>query len=167
MTPISAAILVFACGMGTSTFEDEPVPGKLSMTPAVACAKINGYDDYEPLDEPIRTRDDKLLVYFEPGGHGYELVDKEYRVHLVEDARIRRRGEKKVLLAKDKFLEYQGKSKVPPLNLYLSNSISLKPLPPGEYDLEIILRDEIDKGPPVSQIFSFRVRATGEKPPAP
>ena len=32
------------------------------------------------------------------------------------------------------------------MNIYLSNTIALKDLPPGEYDLEIILHDEIGKG---------------------
>ncbi len=146
----------------------EPTPmwsGKLEMSPAVACSRISGYEDFVPLPEAVLTRDDKMLIYYEPSGYEYETVGKEYRVHLVQDARIRRRGQKKVLQAKDKLLEYDAKSKFPPLNLYLSNTIALKPLDPGEYDLEIILHDRIGKGEPVSQVFPFRVRPVGEAPP--
>jgi hypothetical protein len=39
----------------------------------------------------------------------------------------------------------------------MKNSISLKGLPPGEFDLTIILHDEIAKGPPAKQVIRFRV----------
>ena len=37
----------------------------------------------------------------------------------------------------------------------MKNVISLKGLPPGEYDLTIILHDEIAKGPPATRSSSF------------
>ena len=144
-----------------------PAP-KLTMTPGIVCETVTGYEDYEKRKDAVLTRDEKLLVYYEPNGYDYALKDNEYRVHLVQDARIRRRGEKKVLQAKDKLLEYKGKFKEPPLNLYLSNVISLKALPPGDYDLEIILHDELSKAPPTSQIVPFRVKPVEEaKEPEP
>ena len=42
-------------------------------------------------------------------------------------------------------VEYEPKSEQPPQQLYMRNTISLKGLEPGEYELTIILRDEIDK----------------------
>jgi hypothetical protein len=160
--PLSAvSAVVLACGVGglAVSRSDEPDTSKLAMTPAVVCSRITGYGDYVALDEPALTRDDKMLIYYEPSGYEYEVVGKEYRVHLVQDARIRRRGEKTVLQAKDKLLEYKGRSKVPPLNIFLTNTIALKPLPVGEYDLEIILRDEIGKGLAARQVCKFRVKA--------
>ncbi len=142
-------------GMGA----DDPPARKLAMTPAVVCAKITAFGDYVPLDEAVVTRDDKLLVYYEPSGFLYETVGKEFRVHFVQDARIHRRGQKAALFSKDKLLDYKGKSKQPPLNVYLTNTIALKELTPGDYDLEIILRDEVGKGPPATQILKFRVKA--------
>ena len=135
------------------------------MSPAVVCEKIKGYADYVPKDEAAVVRDDKMLVYFEAFGFSYETIGKEYRVHLVQDGRVRKKGERRVLLSKDKLVEYKGKSKEPPLNAFLTNSISLKSLPPGEYEMEIILHDEIGKGPTSTQILKFRVKAsdTGEE----
>lgn len=153
------AIGLLAC-LAVARGDDPPTSSKLAMSPAVVCEKINGYGDYVTKDEPAVNRDDKMLVYFEPTGFAYETVGKEYRVHLVEDGRIRRKGERRVLLAKDKLVDYKGKSKEPPLNIFLSNSISLKSLPPGEYEMEIILRDEIGKGPTTSQILKFRVKGS-------
>ncbi len=145
--------------IGASPRGDDPPAPKLAMTPAIPCVSIAGFEDFVPLDEVVLTRDEKLLLYYKPRNYRHEVVGKEYRVHLVEDARIRRKGEKAVIQSKDKLLEYKGKSKQFPANVYLTNSISLKPLPPGEYDLEIILRDEIGKGPPATQTVRFRVKA--------
>ena len=42
--------------------------------------------------------------------------------------------------------------------LYIRNTISLKGLEPGDYDLTIILRDELDKGrSPDRQVVKFKV----------
>lgn len=147
--------------------DDPEPPARLAMTPAVACRKINGYGDFEPLDEPVLTRHDKLLVYYEPSGFAHDRDGKEYRVHLVQDGRIRRRGEQAIILGKDKFLDYVGKSKTPPLGVYLSNSIALKNLQPGDYDLEIILHDPIGKGRTARQVLKFRVKPVEPTPDGP
>ena len=150
------------------TAADDPDKPKLSMSPAVACAKIKGFGDYVALDEPVLTRDDKLQVYYEPSGFAYELVGKEYRVHLTQEGRVHRRGQKAVLMSKEKLLDYQGRSKTPPVdNVYLSNTVALKSLPPGEYDFEILLRDELGKGPVASQLLKFRVKESDAPPPKP
>ena len=157
--------VVFAIAILGLQGDDPPAP-KLAMSPAVVCAKITGYGDYVALEEVVLTRDDKLLIYYEPTGFATEKVGKEHRVHLIQDGRIRRRGEKKVLQSKDKLLDYKGKSSTPVRVVYLANTIALKDLPPGEYDLEIILRDEIAKGKPTSQIVKFRVKpGTTAEPP--
>jgi hypothetical protein len=41
----------------------------------------------------------------------------------------------------------------------MKNVISLKGLTPGEYDLTLILHDEVAKAPPVKQVVKFRVIA--------
>ena len=43
--------------------------------------------------------------------------------------------------------------------IFLRNTISLKGLKPGDYELIIILHDEIAKGPPATQAVKFRVIA--------
>lgn len=162
---IATACLAVLIGGFAPVPDEEPEASKLAMTPAIACAKIGGYADFVPLDEPAVTRDDKLLIYYEVSGFDTRTVGKEYRVHLVQDAKIRRRGEKTVLRAKDKLVEYDGRSKQRPQNVYLTNSISLKPFPPGEYDLEIILHDELGKSSPSRQVLPFRVKPTAAVSP--
>jgi hypothetical protein len=129
----------------------------LRMTPGVVCRSITGYEDYEPLPEAAQTAEEKLLVYFRPFGHRIEQVDDFYQAHLVPDFQIRKRGEKAVLRQKLKFYEYKPKSKEPPRSIYMKNVIALKGLPPGDYDLTIILHDELAKGPPANQVVKFRI----------
>ena len=109
------------------------------------------------MPKAAQTSDEKLLVYFRPLGYQSELVDGEYQAHLVPDFQIRKRGEKAVLLQKLKMYSYKPKSEQPPRLLYMKNSISLKGLKPGDYELTLILHDEIAKGPPATQVVRFRV----------
>ncbi len=55
-------------------------------------------------------------------------------------------------------MDYTAKSKEPPRQIYMRNTISLKGPQPGEYDLTIILHDGLDKGsPPSRQVVRFKV----------
>jgi hypothetical protein len=85
--------------------------------------------------------------------------DDFFKAHLTQDGQVRRRGEKTVLLRKKSLLDYEPKSRNPLGPIYLRNSFSLKGLTPGEYEYDIILRDENEPGPPAIQSLKFRVVA--------
>jgi hypothetical protein len=159
-----------------------PTPGGLRMSRAVVCKSIDGYENYKPLPGAAQTSDEKLLIYYRPlhykidfvDGH-YPLIvpiasglvvirykidsfDAYYQAHLVQDNEIRRRGRKEILRQKEKVVEYNPKSKQPLGPIYIRNTISLKGLQPDEYELTIILRDELDKtAPPTRQLVKFRI----------
>jgi hypothetical protein len=141
--------------------KDNPPPAKaggLRMSRAVVCRTIDGYESYQPLPGAKQTSEEKLLVYFRPMRYKVEPVDNMFQARLTEDAEIRKRGDKKILRQKLKVLDYTAKSKDPPRQIFLRNTISLKGLPPGEYDLTIILHDELDKGsPPSRQVVRFTI----------
>jgi len=127
------------------------------MSPGVVCRTIDGYEAYEPLPGAALTSDEKLLVYYRPAGYKSALVDGHYQAHFTQDAQIRKRGEKAILRQKLKILEYKPKNPTPPQYVYLRNTVSLKGLAPGDYDLTIILRDEVAKCPAATQVVKFRV----------
>jgi hypothetical protein len=155
-------------GTSASPSQDPPATGKrLRMTPAVACKSVTGYQQYVPLNEPAVTKDDKLLVYYEVEDFAVESSDTMYKVHLTQDVRLRHRGRKPVLWSKDKILDYEGKSPQPLFGVYLANTIGLKQLKPGEYDLDIVLHDLIGKGPPAEQVLRFEVKASATSVPVP
>ena len=105
----------------------------------------------------MQTAEEKLLVYARPLGYQTEKVDKGYQAHLTADGEIRKKGEKTVLRQKKKLLDYKPVNQVPPRLIYLKHSISLKGLAPGDYELTIIVHDELAKGATATQIVKFTV----------
>lgn len=144
------------------TKRPESKKAQLRMTPGVVCSVIDGYEKYKVLPKAAQTSDEKLLVYFRPLGYQIEKVDDGYEAHLVPGFQIRKRGQKEVLLQKLRMYEYKPRSEQPPHFLYMKNAISLKGLGPGEYDLTILLHDEIAKGPAAQQVIRFRVLASDD-----
>jgi hypothetical protein len=155
-----------------------PKPGGLRMSRAVVCQSIDGYEDFKALPGAAQTSDEKLLIYYRPQRYKVDQVDGFYIAHLVQDNEIRKKGKKEIVRQKKKLVEYRPRQKQPLGPIYMRNTISLKGLRPGEYELTIILRDELDKGaPPSKQVVTFKVipavdpRAKGaakkaEEPPA-
>jgi hypothetical protein len=135
-----------------------PKPGGLRMSRAVVCKSIDGFEKYEPLPGAAQTSDEKLLIYYRPLRYKTDYVDGFYTAHLVQDNEIRKRGKREIVRQKRKVVEYEPRQKQPLGTIYMRNTISLKGLDPGEYELTIILRDELDKGaPPSKQIVKFKV----------
>lgn len=136
----------------------------LRMTTAVACASISGYQQFVPLEGAALSRDEKLLVYFEPEHFATEKHGDMYQAHLTGDGRVRKRGDKAVLWSKAKLLDYKAESPRSAFPIYISYKVALKGLGPGEYDLDIILHDEVGRGPPAQQTLHFRIKPNAREP---
>lgn len=133
------------------------------MSRAVVCSTIDGYEDYKPLPGATQTSEEKLLVYYRPLRYKIETVEDMYHAHLTQDAEIRKKGSKGIVRQKRKLLDYNPKTKDPPRQIYLRNTISLKGLTPGDYELTIILHDELDKSsPPSRQVVKFTIVSPGD-----
>jgi hypothetical protein len=144
-----------ASSEGTQPSHD---PDGLAMSPAVVCRRIDGYEDFKPLPGAALTADEKLLVYYRPLRYRTDTIAGDHTAHLVQDNEIRKKGKKQIVLQKRRVVEYQPKQAQPLGAIYMSNTISLKGLTPGEYELTIILRDELDRGsPPSKQVVRFKV----------
>jgi hypothetical protein len=129
----------------------------LEMAPPVVCKSIDGFEDYKRLPGAAQTSDEKLLVYIRPTGFQTEKVEKGYQSHLTADGAVRKSGEKTILRQKKKLLEYKPVFETSERLIYLKQSVSLKGLAPGDYELTIILHDEIAKGAPATQVVKFKV----------
>lgn len=140
--------------------------GTFRLTTPVACKSIDGYEDYVPLDPPALTADEKLLVYVRPVHFKTAKAGGTYEAHFTEDARIRRRGAKAVLWSKSRLLDYRPHAPRPPRLIYLRNTIALKGLKPGDYDLDLIVRDEVGKSAPATATLPFTVIPARESPAA-
>jgi hypothetical protein len=129
----------------------------LGMSTAVACRSIDGYEQYERLDAPALTSDEKLLVYFRPQHYKIVRRKQDYVVHFSQDGIIRRKGEKTVVRIKKRLLDLESASRTSPDFLYLRNTVSLKDLPPGDYEFDIVLHDENATGSTAKQTLKFRI----------
>lgn len=127
------------------------------MTKAVTCKSIEGFEDYEPLPRGELTAEEKLQIYYRPLNYRTVRLGKDHTAHLTQDGQIRRKGEKTVLRRKKNILDYEAKRPEPLGEIFLRNSVALKGLPPGDYEYDIILCDENNPGPPVTQSLKFRV----------
>jgi hypothetical protein len=145
---------------------DDPDDGSFGFSAPVACKEIRGYSDYVPLPDAALTSDDKLLVYFEPRHYKSARAGNKFEAHFTQDGAIRRRGEKPVLWSKKNLLDYRATDDRPPRLIYLRNTIALKGLKPGEYDFEIVLRDEVGRSAAAVRTLPFRVvaPASGDGP---
>jgi hypothetical protein len=159
LLPDPSANRVRAAGLPAQDPPAKPVKPSTSlrMTPGIVCRSIDGYENYERLPDAAQTSDEKLLVYLRPLGFKTEMVDGEFQAHLVPGFEIRKRGEKKVLLQKLRAFEYKPRSPQPPRLIYLKNVISVKGLPPGDYDVTIVLHDEIAGESSASEVIPFRI----------
>jgi hypothetical protein len=153
-----AFLVLFALPARAQDTEEIPSEDELGITTPVVCSSVRGYGKFREVPNASVYRDNKLLIYYEPFGYTIERGSNGYRALLTQDVRIRRRDQKTVLLKKDEILRYEAKSKVPPLHLYLSNYISTKGLSPGEYDLEIIMHDQLGKAASVSKVIPFKIK---------
>lgn len=161
-------LLLASLGLAAPAQDSEPAKeGSLQIEGAVVCREIEGYDDYEPLSDAVLTSDEKLLVYYLP--KKYRIVPKgdEFAAHFTQDGQVRAAGKKKVLLRKADLLDYEAVSRRRPEPLYIRNTFSLKGLPPGDYEYDMILRDENapkDEKPATATV-KFRV-VPAKLPPA-
>jgi hypothetical protein len=145
-------------------------PPKLAMSKAVACKKVESYEKFEPLPDASLTSEDKLQVYYRPLEYKVDPVEKpkpgyRYRARFSQDARIRKKGEKAILMKKDKILEFDPAFEDPSERLYMVNNLGLKGLPPGDYEVDIILRDELTPGSLATQTLGFTIIPTPKAVP--
>ena len=139
--------------------------GTFAISPPVICSQIAGYEDYEKRPNSILTKDEKLLLYFRPRHFKTEKQGKKYQASFSEDLRIRKRGQTFLLFKKDKFAEFKHSANERPEVFFLRTSISLKTLKPGDYELDIILHDEVSKSAPAKRTISFKIVDSSYKPP--
>jgi hypothetical protein len=148
-----------------------PVAAKVKKTAGlrivdpVVCTSIEGYEEYEKHPDAKLTCDEKLLVYYRPKGYKVVHLGDVYIARFVQDGQIRRLGDKRVLLRKEKLLNYEAKSDVPPDEIYFRNTFSLKGLPPGDYEYDVILRDVAARPAVITTVESVKFQVVPAKYP--
>jgi hypothetical protein len=169
-------MLLFVGASGRAQRVTKPVPeptdpaqsaskeSSLAMTPAVACLSIDSQGNYVPLPGAALSNEEKLVIYYRPINYQLEYDGQNYSIHLVQDGVLRARGKKKVLQTKTNMIDWEWKGRQPLSSVYMRTLVALKGIPPGEYELEIILRDRLATGEPTArQTLSFRIVPPGPR----
>ncbi|WP_169976011.1 hypothetical protein [Tautonia rosea] len=140
-----------APSLGLQTDDDKAPtkPRRPDLTDPVICLNVRGFRNFIPRDEPILTPDQKLEIYYEPFNFLIlrDAASGLYRAHLVQDVHIRRAGSTRRLQSLPAAIDYSPESEEPPTSLYLHTTVSLKELPPGAYEIDLVLRDRLGDGP--------------------
>lgn len=152
-------ILLGAILAAVPSFADEPGANPLKVPDPVVCSTIEGFRNFEKRDPPELTKDEKLLVYYEPRGYAVVRDGDVSKIHLTQDAKVYRRGEPKPLWGKTDMVVYKVETRERPGQVFMRNTIEVKQLKPGDYELEILLRDRLAdaSAPRVAQRVGFRV----------
>ena len=132
-------------------------PEGLRISKPVVCTKILGFADIEPLPEATLTADDKLTIYYEPSGYTIERTKDGFRAMFAQDGRIRKKGGRDSLWKKAPMFEYEAKSETPPYRVYMRSDLSIKGLPPVEYEIDLTLHDRLAKGMSAMRTVAFKV----------
>ena len=157
-------VVLIQTGLAVPPDKDDPDDGSFGFTKPVACIEIKGYNDYVELSGATLTSDEKLLVYFRPRHFRTTRIGREFEAHLVEDVRVRKRGDKTVIWSKLNIVNYQPRTPIARPPIYIHNKLSLKGLIPGQYELEIVLHDRVALTPPVERKLFFEVIPAEEEP---
>jgi hypothetical protein len=152
-TGLVVGFVALVVGAGKEA-EEKPV---LRMTKPVVCRKVHGFANFEPIDDPKFTVDDKVTIYYEPGGYTIEPTKTGFRALLIQDGRLRKKGSKDAVWKKDKMFEYEAVSKNRPYQVYLKTDLGLKGLAPGDYELDMTLRDGLAKDVSLMKTVGFTV----------
>ncbi|RUL83774.1 hypothetical protein [Tautonia sociabilis] len=164
LLPVSIAGLRADDGAGTPS-----KPRRPDLTDPVLCLSARGFRDFVPREVPELTRDEKLQIYYEPFNYTIIRVEEgkgddarvSYRAHLTQDARLRKAGESRVLQEHREAIDYQPESEHPPVSTFMLYLAELKQFPPGDYEVDLVLRDELAEGrPETKRTVAFSVVRT-------
>ena len=145
---------------GRAATRDESEPSRPDLTDPVLCESVRGFREYDERDEPTYREDEKIQVYFEPFNYliARDGPDGGYRAHLAVDATIRKAGDDRVFRRTKGVVDYEPKTVHPPMPLYLTASIALEHVPPGDYELLLTLSDLIaTEETPAERTIAFKV----------
>ena len=154
---INPEVLCLAAALVLSTCDD-PAP-TLEMSKPVACRIISGHNDYQALEDPSVSLDEKLLIYTNVTGYTVRQEKAKFQVHLVQDVNLRKQGEKRVIWGRKKIIDFLGEDDVRPDHIYLGTTIGVKHLKPGSYQAELILTDQFNPEQTHRQTIDFKVTA--------
>lgn len=129
--------------------------GKLGFRQFTLCTKIDGYGQFEPAAGTKVQAGTKLQFYYEPQNLFTKRADGAYQKWFTQDMIVRDASGKE-LLRKEAALDFNYKTRTAVLDVYGTNSLSLGELPPGKYEFEAVIHDQLSKQD-ARYVFKFEI----------
>lgn len=160
---LPASALAQSAAGGADTVEqlkekiiDKENAGKLGFRQFTLCAKApEGIGQYDPAPSAQVKAGTKLQFYYEPMNLFTRRADGNYQKWFTQDM-IVRGPDGKELLNKAAALDFNYRTKTPVFDIFGTNSLNLGTLPPGKYEFEAVLHDQLSKQD-ARYVFKFEI----------
>jgi hypothetical protein len=129
--------------------------GKLGFRQFTLYTKIEGFGQIEPAANAKVKGGTKLQFYYEPQDLFTKRADGSYQKWFTQDMIVRDANGKE-LLRKETALDFNYKTRTPVFDVYGTNSLSLGELPPGDYEFEAVVHDQLSKQE-ARYVFKFEI----------
>lgn len=130
--------------------------GKLGFRLFTLCSDAPaGIGQYSPAPTNQVKAGSKLQFYYEPMNLFTRRADGSYQKWFTQDM-IVRDGAGKELLNKPAALDFNYKTRTPVFDIFGTNSLSIGSLPPGKYEFEAVLHDQLSKQE-ARYVFKFEI----------
>ncbi|MFB0566757.1 MAG: hypothetical protein ACETWK_13900 [Candidatus Aminicenantaceae bacterium] len=129
---------------------------KLGFNNFTLCSNIISFASYVPLPEPVVEKDGTLLIYYEPANVFTSKKNGLYEIWYTQDMSLLSE-EGKLLFEKKDALSFHYTTKIPIMDLYATNTLTLTGLSPGKYKFKATLKDKL-RGKTAIKIVDFEIR---------
>jgi len=126
--------------------------GELGIKNLAACSKVNAFGSYVPLEGRKIKKGERLFVYLEPLNFFTKKTNGKYEIFLAEDIIIlNEKGD--IIAGKENAIVYNYASQSPVIDIFFTNVIDLKDIPPGRYTFRAILNDKLKNKTDFKSLF--------------
>jgi len=131
--------------------------GELGLRSFTFCSKILGFASYVPLENSVIDKNGELLAYYEPVNIFTRKNQGMYEIWFTQDMIVLDDKGGVVQEWKD-ILDYHQSTRLPVLDVYAQNNISLGgQLPPGKYTFKAVLKDKLS-GKTATKTAEFQIK---------
>lgn len=139
--------------------------GRLAIRNLHLCADVKDFGVYEPIPNAEVPKDSTLKIYYEPYNLFTNIEGDRYEIWYSQDLYLYTPDEKIEVFKQEKILDVRRVTRTPSLDIYGFNSLTITALPPGEYKLKGIVRDNLrENAEPVEWNLLFKVVESAAAP---
>ncbi|MBN2143936.1 MAG: hypothetical protein JW774_04855 [Candidatus Aureabacteria bacterium] len=118
--------------------------GELGFRNFTLCTNIIGYGQYVAAPDNKVKAGSEIYFYYEPVNLFTNRLNQSYQIWYTQDMIILSQDGKELYRASDA-LNFNYQSLAPVMDIYASNTLNLKEVPPGIYQFQAVIHDKLKK----------------------